>query len=490
MESVFLRPLYWTYTVAAAESCQALVWSINVMNKRWAGLGIVVFLIAIPASAQSLDGVWRTQGYGYVYDVRGDTWKTYEITATTCLPGFTATRSGGAAADRDATFTAEGSRSFFVRSGESAEHKVLHFDGAASDVRVDRLPRMPAICDRATPDTPQNNFEVFARTWAEHYISFDLKHTDWEKVVAANRPRVTTETRPAELFEILSGMIEPFGDAHTFVNASSIEKMFRGYRPGAERARPSALDVTDRVFVKGPLRKFCQDQLQYGHVDDTTGYLRILSFSGFSAKRGFAAGLEELEAALDTIFSDGRLEALIVDVRVNYGGTDPYGLAIASRLATAPYLAYSKVARADPVDRKQWTPADPNRVAPSARPGFRGPVVELIGPTTISAGETFTQALMGRTPLVTRIGENTQGVFSDVLSRRLPNGWTFGLPNEVFLTPAGVAFDGPGIPPDIRVAVFDPADLSAGRDPAMMKALEVLQRRERRRDERRQRHHE
>ena len=81
---------------------------------------------------------------------------------------------------------------------------------------------------------------------------------------------------------------------------------------------------------------------------------------------------------------------------------------------------------------------------------------------------------MGRTPHVTRIGENTQGVFSDVLGRKLPNGWTFWLPNEVFLTPEGKAFDGPGIPPDIPVPVFAPGDLAAGKDPAMAKAIEVL----------------
>jgi C-terminal processing protease CtpA/Prc len=100
--------------------------------------------------------------------------------------------------------------------------------------------------------------------------------------------------------------------------------------------------------------------------------------------------------------------------------------------------------------------------------------VELTGPSTVSAGETFTQALMGRTPHITRIGENTQGVFSDVLGRRLPNGWRFGLPNEVFLTPDGKAFDGPGIPPDIQVPVFAASDLAAGKDPAMAKAIEVL----------------
>lgn len=45
----------------------------------------------------SLDGVWRTEGYGYVFDIRGDRWTAYEVTSTTCVPGFIATRSGVAA---------------------------------------------------------------------------------------------------------------------------------------------------------------------------------------------------------------------------------------------------------------------------------------------------------------------------------------------------------------------------------------------------------
>jgi hypothetical protein len=61
----------------------------------------------------------------------------------------------------------------------------------------------------------------------------------------------------------------------------------------------------------------------------------------------------------------------------------------------------------------------------------------LIGPDTVSGSETFTMALMGRKPRVTRIGENTQGVYSDVLELSLPNGWRFGLPSEVYLTAQG-----------------------------------------------------
>ena len=72
------------------------------------------------------------------------------------------------------------------------------------------------------------------------------------------------------------------------------------------------------------------------------------------------------------------------------------------------------------------------------------------------------------------LGLNTQGVFSDVLVRTLPNGWTFGVPNEVHLTRDGKSFDGPSVPPDVRVPFFSREELDGGRDAALDKAMEML----------------
>jgi hypothetical protein len=449
----------------------------NKLNARGvsiAALFVLSLLAVAPAMAQSLEGVWRSEGYGDLYVIKNGEVKTFEVTSTTCMPGFTATQSAGATADREATFKAVGSRQFFIRSGGAKDKKVLHVEGAEGDRVIDRISRVPEVCDHPLADTPQNNFEVFTRTWAEQYISFDLHHADWEKIVAANRPKVTAETTPAELFDLFVGMIQPFGDAHTSINAQSIGKNFKGFKLGETRSPKSVLEVTDRLYLKGGLESSCQNQVQYGHIDETTGYLRVLSFGRFSAAGDHASGVAELHAALDKAFSDKRLKALVIDVRINGGGSDALGLAIASRLTDRGYLAYSKVARADPVDHNKWTPPVASAVTPGRQPRFLGAIVELTGPSTVSAGETFTQGLMGRTPHITRIGENTQGVFADVLGRKLPNGWRFGMPNEVFLTPQGSAFDGPGIPPDIQIPVFAPADLAAGKDPAMAKALEIL----------------
>ena len=450
---------------------------------RIAVLGLIASVAAYPAT---LDGIWRSEGYGYVYEISGRQLKAFETTATTCVPGFTATKDAGPIAGREATFRTRDGDVLFIRSGDSDAHKSLHHEGAASDIRIDRLAERPKTCDRPPADTPGSNFEVFARTWAENYISFELKGTDWDKVVAENRPKVTPQTTPSQLFEILAGMIKPFGDAHTSIGAPKLKRAFSGIRPGTDRVMKSGednfqkhemaqlLSVTERAYLHGPLHKFCNSVISYGHIDAGTGYLRILAFGGYTKRDDYAGGLAALEAALDTIFSDTSLKSLVIDVRLNFGGADPYGLEIAARLANTEYLAYTKEAVANPGERAKWTPGDPSWVRPSARPGFRGSVVELTGPLTISAGETFTQALMGRTPHITRVGENTQGVFSDVLGRRLPNGWHFGLPNEVYRTPEGRTFDGGGIPPDVNIPVFADDDVKAGRDPGIAKALEIL----------------
>ena len=450
-----------------------------------------IFVAALLSSvphlfAQRLNGAWQSQGYGYIFQISDSSVNVFDVTTTTCVFHFKARRDGTERPGRETTFITKDGDVYFIRAGGEADRKLLHNDGAASDIRIDRLPMMPKVCNPRTNDTPASNFEVFTRTFAEHYISFDLKKYDWDRIVADNRQKLTARTSAADLFEMFQSMIKPLGDSHTFIYAPKMKRRFQGIRPGTDRVarggfrafekkgKYELLGVTDRAYVQGPLRKFCNDQIEYGHIDSTMGYLRIWSFTGYSKQSTFDAGSKALESALDQIFSDPHLKALVIDMRINFGGYDPWGLDIASRLARAEYLAYTKYARVDSTDRDKWTEDDPNVIHPTSRPGFPGPVVVLTGPLTISGGETFAQALMGRTPKVIRIGENTQGVFSDVLVRRLPNGWTFGLPKEVYRTPDGTAFDGVGIAPDITVPVFADDDVAAGRDPGMAKAIEVL----------------
>lgn len=436
-----------------------------------------IVLLAAPNAARAQAGLWLSEGYGYFFDVTPDTLRAYEITGISCIASFTGaarpTPSGAIAA-----YQLGGAPQIVLLLPDSTAGRMrFHSNGAASDVILRRATARPAACDRPTPDTPLSNFDVFARTWAEQYGFFDIRHVDWPAVVGANRGKISDTTSPAGLFAILRGMIEPLHDAHTFIGAPDPNLRFSGYRPSSDRVPREQWDRAYALvehYLTTPLHNFCNGRLEFGMLAPDIGYLRIRGFGTYVPGGSFDDGLVALEAALDTIFAGAaRWKGFVTDVRINGGGADPYGLAIARRLTAKDYVAYVKEARLDPADPSRWTPGQASWVRVTTRPGFRGPVVHLIGTHSVSAAETFTQALMNREPAVIRVGQPTQGVFSDVLGRRLPNGWRFGLPNERFVT-NGKAYDGPGIPPNVTVPVFPPSDLASGRDSAIEKALDIL----------------
>src|SRR6266496_884356 len=448
-----------------------------------------------PATAQSLDGFWQSDGYGLLVEIRGVKMSVSQITSISCLPWWTAKRSDSSGNKSEIAFK-RGDAVIRLTPGSSSDMLLMRESVSISSMELRRVSARPKNCSNKLADTPQNNYAVFWQTFAVQFALFPLYHTDWAAIDRKYRPRVTASTTPEELFGSLSEMILPFHNAHTNINAASINRQYVGYRPASEiglqlqatstlslkeildlfnQKAQRTKDIIESTYFDGKLRSYCNDQIYFGLLKGSIGYLRILGFDGYTKEGGFEQGALSLEAALDDIFKDAQqMKGLILDVRINTGGADPYCLAIASRLTGAKYLAYSKVTRNNLSGRLHFTAPQPAWVEVSTRPGYHGKVVLLIGPDTLSGGETFAMALMGRKPQVTAIGENTQGVFSDVFGHRLPNGWTFGLPNELYLTKSGKSFDGRGVPPNIRVPVYSKSDLESSRDSTLERALEVL----------------
>lgn len=129
-------------------------------------------------ASPGLIGIWKSDGYGLVFVGNGDTIQIYEVTQTTCVPTATKlTRRTDTLAHAEAVYV-DGYRVFLLRATPDSNEKRLQIDGTASHMVIHRIASRPARCDPPTPDTPEGNFEVFAQTWAEHYISFDAKGAD------------------------------------------------------------------------------------------------------------------------------------------------------------------------------------------------------------------------------------------------------------------------------------------------------------------------
>lgn len=437
------------------------------------------------AAPPALDGVWQMDGYGLVVDVAGTSLTSYQTTAVSCLPDFTATRIGTTGPRGDTTF-AVGNVLFTLRPEQHARRLSMTIQESVGTRHLTRLAALPARCSQPVSTDPRTVFDVFWQTYRENYPFFAARSVDWQATRDRLRARITPATTDAELFQVLTEAFAPLNDAHTALTDGTT--VVRPSRPGTIDPN-RAYDRSIKAFIQAhdlttPLQEWGRGHIAYADLPGGLGYLRLSSFIGYSGADGggsFSDDKAVLDTALDAIFTPERtqgpnaLRGLIIDDRVNGGGSDVLALDVVARLTSKPYTAYWKKHRDDPCDPAVFSKPEPIRVAPSDKPVYRGPIALLTGGSTVSAGETFAQALLGRSPAPMRIGENTQGVFSDTLDRFLPKGWEFELPNEEYATSRnGGTFDVTGIPPQIRIPVFPPDEMAAGKDSVFARAVAEL----------------
>ncbi|MEV0240628.1 S41 family peptidase [Streptomyces sp. NPDC050674] len=444
----------------------------------------LVSAAAVPATAASTpgrpgtDGLWRMDGYGTVLSLDGDTLQEFQTTSVSCIEGDTARRTApGTYATGDGT-------TLTVRPGPGGNRATLGYDTSVGHRSLWRIQKLPADCIRPSPKDPRAAFDVFWHAFAENYPFFAAKRVDWQDMRHRYRPKVHTDTSREELFQIFSDMVRPLYDAHVAVRDG--DRVFAQVRPGTEMPSPQ-LDarvkkfITERDLEGAPYRQdFANGRITYADLPGGAdqGYLRISGFAGYTAEDApYPAHLAELDKALDAVLTTDRtrrLKGLIIDLRINGGGSDALGIHLAERLTDRPYVAYAKRARNHPTDPDRHTRPEPIRVVPADGPRYTGPIAVLTSGTTVSAGETFTQALIDRPGGTVRIGQPTQGVFSDVMQRTLPNGMTAILPNEEFLNRSGRTYDGTGIPPHLTEPVFTKEEFAKKRDSAFDRAVSVL----------------
>lgn len=434
---------------------------------------------AAPASTAHqpvTDGIWRMDGYGQILTIRSGAFQEYQTTAVSCLKGDSAQRTG------PGLYTMPDGTVLTVRTEGGRDRGSLQAAGSVGYRNLHRIPELPDACTRPAPKGPLAAFDVFWQSFEENYPFFSAKGIDWRAVRDQYRPQVHAGTTREELHAVFSEMVKPLYDAHVAVQDG--DRFFAQVRPGTV-VPTEELDTKVKKFIVSRdlknarnIQDFAHGRITYADLPGDQGYLRISGFGGYAGNGApYAAQLAALDRALDTVLSrerTQRLTGLIIDLRINGGGSDALGLRIAERLTDASYLAYSKRARNDPADPTRHTRPQPAYVTPVQGPRYTGPVAVLTGGSTFSAGETFAQALMDRPGRTVRIGQPTQGVFSDVMARRLPNGMSAWLPNEEFLTPSGRTFDGTGIPPHLREPVFTKEEFDKKRDSAFDRALNIL----------------
>ena len=332
---------------------------------------------------------------------------------------------------------------------------------------------------------PVKNFEAFWSLFNENYAFFKLKKVDWVETYKAYRPKVSSNTTDSELFVIFSEMVAPLHDSH--VNIITPDKHFSASKPSRflkEFSSDSLVkefwNMCDLTLVKNgfsPIKSFGTEyegeKLFHYSESNQIAYLRFTrSFVSLEKHSGSEEKL--IQKSLDTLFKSwSNKKGLILDVRLNIGGEDRFSYNMAGRLTRKRVIGHSKKTKRK--GSNKYGKLKTFYINPNGNSNFLQPTMVLTNDQTASAADVFS-LIVKPLPNVDLIGENSEGIYSDMLEKKLPNGWIVTLSNQVYYSNEMICYEGIGTPVDtvIRNTL---QDLTMKEDPVIMAALVELNKR-------------
>lgn len=413
-----------------------------------------------------LEGVWQSEGYGYILEIKSGKATLFDVTK---ISGIKRTNLfDGAGADVS---------QWKVQMKEKNEEFIYFSKNSIIEYRFNKLSQLPDICkDGGTPASqdPLLNFDILWQTFKENYAFFDLRKVNWDELKARYRPQVNA----GNLESILQQMLYHLNEDHVTLSTTSDDFIHR-FDAGAKRTfarfyaeKPSAITQPELKayvvseyekivgniltnYLKGDFETAANQQLFWGKLDPKIGYLLIGQMSGYS--------VEELKLGLNKALEDLKdTEGLVIDIRGNLGGNDRIILEAAGRFINNAQVGWRFNAR----NEDGYTDLQTVLLQPTGTMRYTKPVRILTSLATSSAAEIFT-LMLKQNSYVKVVGETTNGIYSTMLNKRLPNGWQFSLSNEILYDANGKRYETIGITPDITAPFPSVANRNNGIDPAL-----------------------
>ncbi len=409
----------------------------------------------------SLDGVWASEGYGYILQVTGKKKKLFDISNSHCFD------KGFSSKELSATLT-----DIKQVNKQTIQAKI---QSGITDYYFKRIEKLPDTCKQVPVKNHAESIRYFIEIMKEHYAYFDLYGVDWDKRSKQVLPLLKNELSDTDAYEIMTSLLSGINDAHTSFIAE-VNGEIKRYSTGRSKTLRPALDQAfsaqneiqsgstfrrawfeahknniEQTILKGQYQYAANDRIIWGVIGEV-GYINLLRMINFTESATIQDDLSVFKAEMNKIMKVLKnTQSLIVDVTTNSGGHDEIGLAMAGFFTQSKTPVYSKFAHGSGLS-PQSVVVEPNGVF------YDKPVYLLSSDHTVSAAETFVLA-MRSLPQVTHVGDYTRGAFSDILEKTLPNGWEVGFSNETYLDTSGVSWEGQGITPQWHTPVFAGEDI-------------------------------
>jgi len=320
---------------------------------------------------------------------------------------------------------------FRSKAGESAEPYVIAFSTGAG-----------ANPKSASPEVIKANREAITRlkkAILEDYSYVDLRKVDWEKQFAELAPRLESAAGPAEFANTAGKMLAVAQDVHLAMRA--------GERRIVTWKRDVFPAMNFELMKSIPMWTKRHNFVYSGMFSNGTRYLCITSLPGGDDAAFLLAIYEVIGDAAQANMG------LIMDLRPNGGGDEITARKIAGCFLDKPAVYAAHVMRSGGKFSEQST----RTVAPNpAGPKFRGKVIVLTGPGTVSSCEALV-LMMKQVPGCIVVGQKTAGSSGNPKIFDLGNGTSVSVPSWKAMRPDGTVFEGEGIAPDVEVQA-KPAD--------------------------------
>ncbi len=286
--------------------------------------------------------------------------------------------------------------------------------------------------------SPQRQREAVARlrrAILEDYSYRDRLGVDWMGRFRRFRPRLRQARSAREFAEQAAALLGVARDLHLWLAVEG-------------RRLPTDVRHVERNVAPMLLPRFVPHWRPHNPVVASGTFARGTHYLWLRFWPPEAEGHQALQPAYRVLRRASRTRGvLIIDVRANGGGAEPTAARFAGCFVDHP-VCYSKHWRrrrgqfSGPVER--WL--KPN----VSGPRYRGRVVVLIGPGTVSSCESFA-LMLRRVAGCTLIGARTAGSSGNPQPVDLGNGVTVYVPSWKDLLPNGICLEGRGVTPDIVV---------------------------------------
>ena len=320
------------------------------------------------------------------------------------------------------------------------------------------FPVLIAACEGGPVTAPPEDtrlLEAFDLVWDRYdriYPSFEYKGIDWNAARSLHREAARTSRNGAELAAVVRTMLAPLRDVHAWT-VSPQGTTISSYVPGA--------------FVNWRRTIWDQELDEWGVVrmPGRWGFARMPEAGNIPYIYFEAWGRDFPVAQFDSVLETWRdSPALIIDVRMNGGGSSSPALDVAARFFDQP-RTYEFVQFRNGPAHGDLTSMQPHAVVPRGLWQFRNPVLVLTGRGCFSSTESFILALKSL-PHVTIAGDSTGGGSANPALYDLVDGWSYSVPRWISYDPDHNPVELLGVSPDLKVSATA-ADFDAGRDPLL-----------------------